>query len=122
MIGNLTLDKSNMNMSYFIYAIILLKKNDGNMTRKDFTLKMSEFVGVPASNENGKENRTAYNKTKFPRYFGFINVYLDKNKVLHLTLTQRGKTFLSFISEDISELDNSKKYSIKEEYKKNFDD
>lgn len=122
MIGNLTLDKSNMNMSYFIYAIILLKKNDGNMTRKDFTLKMSEFVGVPAFNGNGRENRTAYNKTKFPRYFGFINVYLDKNKVLHLTLTQRGKTFLSFISEDISEPDNSKKYSIKEEYKKNFVD
>ena len=69
MIGNITFDKASMNMSYFLYTIKLIVEQGGSISRKEFVKRMADFVGVPAI-KDGKENRTAYNKSKLPRYFG----------------------------------------------------
>ena len=41
---------------------------------------MADFVGVPAV-QNNKENRTAYNKSKLPRYFGFVDIVADEQEL-----------------------------------------
>ena len=55
MIGNLTIDKASMNLSYFLYTIYIIDMYDGRISRKDFVKEMADFTGVPAQ-KNGKEN------------------------------------------------------------------
>ena len=52
MIGKLTIDKSSMNISYFLYTIKIIDKNNGKISRADFVKEMSEFVGVPSTQNN----------------------------------------------------------------------
>lgn len=118
MIGKLTIDKSNMNFSYFLYSIKLLYENNGRMSRSEFTRKMSSFIGVPAS-INGKENRTSYNKSKMPRYFGFMDVE-KVNKTNDLVITNRGKLCYKYIWDNGSDVEPDERYSIKSEYKNRF--
>ena len=97
MIGNLTIDKASMNISYFLYSIKLIFDNGGKISRGDFIIKMASFIGLPPTTDDGKENRTPYNKSKLPRYFGFIDVIKDENKKDVLVLTNRGKKVVPYI-------------------------
>ena len=56
MIGNLTIDKASMNISYFLNTIRLISINGGKISRADFVQQMADFIGVPAK-KNGKENK-----------------------------------------------------------------
>lgn len=96
MIGKLTIDKSSMNISYFLYTIKIIASNEGKISRKNFVKKMADFVGVPAV-QNNKENRTAYNKSKLPRYFGFVDIVTDAEDINYLVLTHRGQILSQYI-------------------------
>lgn len=120
MIGNLTIDKASMNISYFLNTVRIIDLNDGRISRKDFVQQMANFIHVPASN-NGKENRTSYNKSKLPRYFGFVDIETDADGSNFLVLTHRGKKLVDYILEN-SEAEPSKKYSINHEYREAFID
>ena len=98
MLGELTIDKASMNMSYFLKSIQIVGENT-KISREDFISKMSEFLRISSTTDNGKENRTPYNKSKLPRYFGFIDVDTDNNKNEFLVLTNRGKKLIGCISE-----------------------
>lgn len=78
MIGKLTIDKASMNLSYFLYTLKIINDNNGRVSRKNFGRLMGEFIGVP-SIKGGKENRTPYNKSKLPRYFGFVDIEYGEN-------------------------------------------
>ena len=116
--GNLTIDKASMNLSYFLYTILLINNHDKLITRKEFVKEMASFIGVSPI-KDGKENRTPYNKSKLPRYFGFVDV-LEKDGESYLVLTNRGIKIVDFIGEKDGEPD--KKYFIKSENRKDFID
>lgn len=115
MIGKLSIDKSSMNISYFLKSIDIIANNNGKISRDQFTKKMSEFIGVTSTIDSGKENRTAYNKTKLPRYFGFITFDKENN----LILTPRGKLITKFIVINNTS-DNTVKYDIAVDACQNF--
>ena len=116
--GRLTIDKSSMNLSYFLYSVKIINSNGGKITRSKFSEEMSAFANLPLQLENGQENRTPFNKSKLPRYFGFIDV--DNSGVeQQLVLTKRGKALLSCISEQ-KENDPDNRYTIKKENKISF--
>lgn len=48
MIGNLTIDKASMNISYFLNTIRIISLNGGRISRRDFVNQMAEFIGVSA--------------------------------------------------------------------------
>lgn len=100
MIGNLTIDKASMNISYFLNTIRIISLNDGRISRRDFVDKMASFIGV-ASSKDGRENRTPYNKSKLPRYFGFVDIDVSGDGVSYLVLTNRGKKLSKYIGENV---------------------
>lgn len=100
MLGNITFDKSSMVLSYFLYSVWLIKEHGGRISRTVFEEKMASFIGVSIKNEDGTINRTPYNKSKFPRYFGFIcSEYEGENKDEFLVLTFRGQELSSIIGQ-----------------------
>lgn len=107
MIGKLTIEKASLNMSYFLASIRILSDAGGILSRSDFISAMANFLGQSPVMPDGKENRTPYNKTKFPRYFGFIDVNNDGD----LILTARGK-LLDTIIEHSTDKDIDECYSI----------
>lgn len=121
MIGNLTIDKASMNLSYFLYTVYLINKAGGKISRKNFVQQMAEFIGISAQ-KNGKENRTPYNKSKLPRYFGFVNTESSNEDGNCLVLTKRGKILCDYILEKDNEDDASKKYCINPSHRNNFVD
>ena len=96
MLGNITIDKSSMVLNYFLYTIQLIKENGGKIERTKFEQKMARFVGVPVYNDDGTTNRTPYNKSKFPRYFGFVES-VNENGHEFLCLTGRGEELCTII-------------------------
>ena len=120
MIGNLTIDKASMNLSYFLNTVRIIHLNGGRISRSDFVQQMADFIGVPAR-KDGKENRTPYNKSKLPRYFGFVDIDSDGSGANYLVLTHRGKKLVDFISEN-TEADASQMYFINPEYREAFID
>lgn len=120
MIGKLTIDKSSMNISYFLYTVQLIAANGGRISRKEFVRRMADFVGVPAV-QNGKENRTAYNKSKLPRYFGFVDVTGDEEN-RYLVLTRRGELLTGYIKDGGGSRCAAERYAIAEEHKEDFVD
>lgn len=86
MIGKLTIDKASMNLSYFLYTIKIISDNNGRISRKEFGKQMGTFIGIP-SVKGGKENRTPYNKSKLPRYFGFVDIEHGDGNEIFLVLT-----------------------------------
>ena len=110
-----------MNISYFLYSIKLIFDNGGKISRSDFITKMASFIGLSPTTDDGKENRTPYNKSKLPRYFGFIDVIKDENKKDILVLTNRGKKAVKLIKE-VPTNDPDEKYGIKKEDKGAFVD
>ena len=117
--GNLTIDKASMNLSYFLYSVRIVAQNGGRVSRKDFGRIMGELIGVP-SQKDGRENRTPYNKSKLPRYFGFIDVATDSDGT-YLILTLRGKKLNEYIEEEIDK-EPSDRYFISPKHRKDFID
>jgi len=112
MIGNLTIDKSSSNLSYFLKSIKIIADNGGSIYRPDFVSLMADFMGTYAA-KDGKENRTPYNKLKLVQYFGFAIISVHEGASL-LSLTPRGTILSTFIAEDNSEEDPELKYYIEE--------
>lgn len=121
MIGKLTIDKSSMNISYFLYTIKIIASNEGKISRKNFVKKMADFVGVPAI-QNNKENRTAYNKSKLPRYFGFVDIVADAEEPNYLVLTHRGEILAEYIKDNGEDKEAAERYSISNEHRTDFID
>ena len=121
MIGKLTIDKSSMNMSYFLYTVLIISKHNGLVSRKTFVEEMAAFVGVPAV-KDGKENRTAYNKSKMVRYFGFADVVVKNTNDQYLVLTNRGKLLIDYIKDNGEKIDSENRYSILSECRGDFVD
>ena len=113
MIGNLTVDKASLNLSYFLKSIKIISDSNNKILRPDFVEKMAEFMGTYAY-KYGKENRTPYNKLKQVQYFGFSDIVKDETGKW-LCLTRRGKILSTLISEDYQEDDPEKRYYLKSE-------
>jgi len=96
MLGNITIDKSSMVLNYFLYTIQLIKGSGGKLERTKFEREMAHFVGVSVYNDDGTTNRTPYNKSKFPRYFGFVESVNVGGREF-LCLTGRGIELSSII-------------------------
>lgn len=120
MIGNLTIDKASMNISYFLNTIRIISLNGGRISRRDFVNQMAEFIGVSAQ-KNGKENRTPYNKSKLPRYFGFVDIDTDNDGINYLVLTNRGRKLSGYIGEK-EDAEPDKKYYIVSTHREDFID
>ena len=113
MIGNLTVDKASLNLSYFLKSIEIIHKNKGRILRPDFVYEMASFMGTSAFRD-GKENRTPYNKLKLVQYFGFSKI--EKNdEGTWLCLTRRGEILADFVSDKTDEVNPEKKYYIRAE-------
>lgn len=121
MIGKLTIDKSSMNMSYFLYTVLIISRHNGLVPRKKFVEEMAAFVGVPAV-KDGKENRTAYNKSKMVRYFGFADVVIGSSNEQYLVLTNRGKTLIDYIKDNGEKVNSENRYTILPECRSKFVD
>lgn len=119
--GKLTIDKSSMNISYFLYTIKIIASNEGKISRKNFVEKMADFLGVPAV-KNNKENRTAYNKSKLPRYFGFVDIVADEEELNYLVLTNRGEVLAEYIKDNGEDKKATERYSIASEHRTDFID
>ena len=114
MIGNLIIDKASSNMSYFLYSIKILHEHSGCISRKEFVETMAAFVGKPPY-IGGRENRTLYNKSNFPRYFGFIDLSKDDAGNEVLVLTKRGVRLAGLISERPDHQNAERQYWVKPE-------
>ena len=121
MIGKLTIDKSSMNISYFLNTIRIISSNGGEISRKDFVNKMATFMGQQPTINDTEESRTPYNKSKLPRYFGFVDVVIDAQEQQLLVLTNRGKELSNIISEKET-TDPEQKYYISKEDREKFID
>ncbi len=120
MIGKLTIDKSSMNISFFLKTIQIIHYNSGRISRKDFVQQMAAFIGLPAQ-KSGKENRTPYNKSKLPRYFGFVDIDKDEKDVQYLVLTHRGSKVVDYIGENTA-ADAAHRYYILHDCREQFID
>ena len=71
----LSFDKANQIFSYFLKSIQIVHDHDGEVPRIwDFVNEMAAFCGGDPAKENGEENRAWYNKSLFPRYYGFLDI------------------------------------------------
>lgn len=111
MIGSLTIEKANYNISYMAASIKVLKDAGGKLSRSAFIAAMSSLMGCLPITPDGKENRAPYNKTKFDRYFGFIDV--DEEGAL--LLTPRGFRMAEYIREDLDEQDPEKRFDFSDD-------
>lgn len=118
MIGRLTIDKASMNLSYFLFSIRIIASSGGKISRKEFVSQMADFAGLPKE-KDGKENRTPYNKSKLPRYFGLIDIDNSDKSMSYLVLTNRGKIVDKFIQENKEE-EPSKRFSINPFFRNDF--
>lgn len=119
MTGKLVIDKSSMVISHFLYSLKIVDNHGGTISRENFEKEMSTFLNLRLFLDDGKRNRTPYNKTKLPRYFGF----LDLNEKGDLLLTPRGKTIINnniIKMREGSEMDSYEKYYISIEDRKKF--
>ena len=113
MVGNLTVDKASLNLSYFLKSIKIISENGGRILRPDFVYEMADFMGTYAT-KDGKENRTPYNKLKQVQYFGFSTIKKDE-KGSWLCLTRRGEILSTLISEKFDEENPEKRFYIESE-------
>lgn len=121
MIGRLTIDKASMNLSYFLYTLKIINDNNGRVSRREFGKQMGDFIGMP-SVKGGKENRTPYNKSKLPRYFGFVDIEYGHSNENILVLTHRGKILVNYIEDRGEEKEADKRYGIKKNNRDDFID
>lgn len=110
MVGNLTVDKASLNISYFLKSIKIISDNQGKIIRHGFVEEMADFMGTYPT-KDGKENRTPYNKLKQVQYFGFAKIE-DNDSGSWQLLTRRGEIIATLISENYQEDNPEKKYYI----------
>ena len=92
-------------------SLRILDDAGGALSRGDFIAKMADFMGTSPIAKNGTENRVPYNKTKFDRYFGFIDVKQNGD----LLLTPRGRRLLPYIVRKTTEDSPDKIYELDHE-------
>lgn len=120
MIGDLTIDKSSMNISYFLATVCIINRNGGKITRQEFVKQMAGFMKVSPFDNSGREVRTPYNKSILPRYFGFVD-RTEENGIEVLVLTHRGQKLVEMVGENPgANADN--RYSINSKYREEFID
>lgn len=131
MLGKLTFDKASMNINYFLKSILIIYNNNGKISRYSFVRKMEIFQRgetslaevKPVKYTEAGHHRTQYNKSKLPRYFGFINLKKNKNSGDELVLTKRGNILAQLISvKNDDTVDNAEKitYYINDKNKPDF--
>lgn len=133
MIGKLKIDKSSVDMNYFLQAIMILHENGGRISRYQFERQMDIFQHGKSeledlTDEESKDFvriniRTQYNKSKLPRYYGFIgrgtNTEFDKPDLI---LTKRGAILAQYIEKRtvVENEETVTKCYVKEENKNDF--
>ncbi len=115
--GRLTIDKANSNFSCFVYSLIALKAHGGKMNRSDFVSDVASFCQIPAEKADGSENRTAYNKANFTRYYGLIDIAYESGGEVEL-LTRRGEEFLQCVEENPNYSTHKDRYRLSENRKR----
>ena len=95
MIGNMKIDKSSVNLDTFLQSVMILAENGGRISRYHFERQMdiyqhghSDLLDLPEDEARvfvRRNIRTQYNKSKLPRYYGFIglatNTEYDKPEI-----------------------------------------
>jgi hypothetical protein len=107
MIGPLKIDKASVDMKRFLQSIMIVKNAGGKISRFTFKREMELLMNGTTMPEIEPENyrestneRTPYNKSKLPRYFGFIKLTKsDTSRYSDLTLTKRGKVLADLIEQ-----------------------
>lgn len=123
MIGDLTFDKANKNVSLFLYSIVLIDQygENGALRRNSvpnaFVDIMGSFTGISAYNE-GRENRTLYNKSLYTQYYGFLDRYKDGDNKEWIRITPRGKQLLQYIQINPDSQSYEDLYYIPDEYRR----
>lgn len=113
MIGRLVIEKSSMDINCFLYSIYILSVNNGKLSRYNFIREMEIFqkgstdmpLIEPKDFKEIDAQRTQYNKSKLPRYYGFINLYSD-NTGNGLVLTKRGEQLAKYLEVNSDDEDN----------------
>ena len=90
MLGRLTFDKSSLNMNLFLKSVRIVSENNGEISRYEFVRNMEIFMSghttlpeqKPTKYVESGAHRTQYNKSKWPRYFGFIDIKSKNENVL----------------------------------------
>lgn len=104
MIGKMVIEKSSMDINCFLYSIYVLAANGGKLSRYSFIREMEIFqkgstlmpVEKPHDFREIDSQRTQYNKSKLPRYYGFINLYKTDTET-GLVLTKRGEQLAKYL-------------------------
>ncbi len=125
MLGRLTFDKSSLNMNLFLKSVRIVSENNGEISRYEFVRNMEIFMSghttlpeqKPDKYVESGAHRTQYNKSKWPRYFGFIDIK-SKNNDAYLVLTKRGQLLDEIIS--VKEEDGVFTYYVEDDNKKEF--
>ena len=108
MIGKLKIDKSSVELNFFLQSVLILHENGGRISRYRFERQMDIYQHGKSelqdlADEDSKNYlriniRTQYNKSKLPRYYGFIgrgtNTEYDKPDLI---LTKRGTILSKYI-------------------------
>lgn len=119
MIGKLVIEKSSENISYFLYAIKIIGDNGGKVSRDKFVQEMANFKNE--SEKSDKESREMYNKSKLPRYYGFVDLLCDNGEKF-LVLTNRGRILLNNIEDKGDSELPEYRYRIKKGFENGFRD
>jgi len=114
MIGTLNIDKASVEMDRFLQSVSIVKKAGGTISRYHFKREMEILMSgtssmleqEPSNYRELSNERTPYNKSKLPRYFGFIKLTkLRESHYADLTLTKRGKLLSNLIEENDGQWD-----------------
>ncbi len=105
MIGKITFDKSSKDMNLFLYSVYIIGKYGvNNKIRRNFDTPcfiehMANYIGTKAYNDDGREERTVYNKSLYAQYYGFIE-RIQEQREEYLSLTKRGKILYNILELD----------------------
>ncbi len=108
MIGSLKIDKASVDMVRFLQSVMIVKNAGDRISRYSFKREMEILMNgtsmmaedEPHGYTEATNERTPYNKSKLPRYFGFIKLTKSKtSRYSDLTLTKRGKVLASIIEQ-----------------------
>lgn len=128
MLGKLVTDKSSMELETCLCTLAILADNGGWVSRLDFDSKMAALRNTKGHVTDGNANvvkeatRTDYNKTKLPRYYGFVALEEREDRKKGLRLTRRGNVARSLIVDRGKEEDLEDRFYIPEENRERFTD
>jgi hypothetical protein len=110
----LTFDKANQVFSYFLKSIQIAHDHGGRVSRiGDFAKEMSLFCNGEML-KNGEENRAWYNKSLYPRYYGFLDVEHTTNfkEGDYIVSTPRGERLLELVESRNNTADKSNETTL----------